>query len=88
MYVGSLDSYEMYIGLLDLYEISIGSLDSDDISIGFRKRDHDVFNEGHAYEYKLGKKTKVIHKTVQCWIRDVEYDVTDDDGDVAIQHVI
>jgi hypothetical protein len=33
-----------------------------------RTRHHDVSNEGAAYEYSTGKKTKVIHKTVQCWI--------------------
>jgi hypothetical protein len=33
-----------------------------------------VNNEAAAHEYKLGKKTKIIHKTVQCWIQDVSFD--------------
>ena len=69
---------------IGLFEFFIGFYIG--LKLDFRKRNHDVFNEGHAYEYKLGKKTKVIHKTVQCWIKDVEFNVTSDE-DLSIQHV-
>ena len=42
-----------------------------------RTRGHDDNNEAAAHEYKSGKKTKVIHKTVQCWINDVEFNQND-----------
>ena len=51
-----------------------------------RNRDHDQSNEAPIHEYKSGKKSKIIHKTVQCWIRDSQFNETDQ-FDLALKNV-